>query len=120
MAKFSCAVVVHREDGTPVWFLPGQDVPEWAFARIGEHVYAGELSTPTVAAVEVEDASDPAEEVEVDPSGVDGVSESGDTEAVSAVESDTSPASKSAEPSTEPDFTKPAPAKRGRPRKTQG
>lgn len=37
MAVFTAHTVVHR-DSRPVFFAPGDEVPDWAVDRVGDHV----------------------------------------------------------------------------------
>lgn len=48
-AKFGVNTIVYTEDGSPVKFSIGDDVPEWAEGRFGDHclaVPAAEVSVP--------------------------------------------------------------------------
>lgn len=101
MPKFIVAVQVKSENGMHVGFLPGDAVPEWALKVVGDHVHDGKDSVVN----DVEDSTD--EDVQEDDSAES--SESG----VEDVQEE-APAVDVA-----PDFTKPAPAKRGRPRKVE-
>lgn len=81
MSTFAVHTVVHR-DGFPVFFTPGDELPEWAEGVVGDHV----LTADSKPAPKDDETDDEADE-------------------------DSTPAS------DVPDFTAPAPARRGRPRK---
>ena len=42
MAKFNTHVAVHKDPAETVWFAPGDEVPDWAFELVGDHVYGGD------------------------------------------------------------------------------
>lgn len=48
-------VPIHNSDGTTSWFGPGDDVPDWAAAQIGDHAFEAEdvADVPQVAEVPV-------------------------------------------------------------------
>lgn len=104
MPKFSCHVVIRR-DLDIFEFAPGDEVPSWAIGNVGAHVLTDD--TPIDAPDSTESTADDSpsdqneaptnEETEADPQAEEGDS----AEPADAV----------------PDFTQPAPAKRGRPRK---
>lgn len=37
--KFEYHVAVHKDPAETVWFAPGDDVPEWALDKVGDHTY---------------------------------------------------------------------------------
>lgn len=101
MAKFSTHVALMSPEYQAVSFGPGDDVPEWAVDQVGAHV------------LEPEEASEPDESGEAstadEPEGQDQGEEDGDD---ADGEDDTPPPA-----DDQPDFTAPAPARRGRSRK---
>lgn len=104
MPKFSCHVVIRR-DLDIVGFAPGDEVPSWAIGNVGAHVLTGDTPNAAPDSTEltaddspsVQDEASANEETEADPQAEEGDA----AESADAV----------------PDFTQPAPAKRGRPRK---
>gem|GEM_PF-6391400 len=87
MTVFTAHTVVHAESG-PVFFGPGDELPEWAVGRVGDHV----LSDPA------EPGDKPDGEPDDEP----------DTEGGDEPEDPAEPGDK---PDV-PDFTKPAPRRR--------
>ena len=79
MSVFTVHTLVHR-DGLPVAFAPGDELPDWAVGKVGDHCLADTGSKPRPAPA-AESTPEPADDKPV------------------------------------PDFTKPAPARRGRPPK---
>ena len=101
MPKF--VVHTHVKNGFESFaFAPGQEVPDWAIDKIGSHVHDGaNLAFPEpVAEPAGLTAVEPVPEVVAEPAGLTAV------EPVPEVVA-------------EPDFTQPAPAKSGRPRKAE-
>lgn len=41
MSTFAVHTVVHR-DGSPVFFTPGDELPEWAEGSVGDHVLSAD------------------------------------------------------------------------------
>jgi len=87
----------------PVSFAPGDDVPEWALDLVGAHVLEPEDTDDDGAKDESEDESQGEDQ------GDDGDSDADDD---SDGEDSTPPPA-----DDQPDFTAPAPARRGRSRK---
>lgn len=99
----------HLFDGVQsIEFAPGDVVPDWALGKVTNRVATGPDSESSEGSSDSAESEGFGETVTAEDSSEDGAegSENDETEAV--------------EESGEPDFTKPAPAKRGRPRKTQG
>lgn len=101
MPKF--VVHTHVKNGFESFaFAPGQEVPDWAIEKVGSHVHDdANLTFP-------EPAAEPVDLIAVEPV----------SEVVAEPEVPESEPEK-VEPAAEPDFTQPAPAKRGRPRKAE-
>lgn len=98
MSVFAVHTIVHR-DGSTVAFAPGDELPEWAVAKVGPHCLSVDAESEPLSG------------------GAD------DTEDTPAAESAASEDPEESEPTGEPiadvpDFTGSAPApRRGRPRK---
>ena len=90
----------------PANFAPGDEVPEWALDQVGDHVLEPE---ETADADEPDTSDDPGSQEQADDSSGD--SGAGD-ESDADDEDDTPPPA-----DEQPDFTAPAPARRGRARK---
>lgn len=93
-------VSLWAENGALVNLAPGDELPEWAEGKVGDHC----LTLPTEAIAEPEVESENPEAENADPD------DEGDAEDAPASEV------KGAKPTEAPDFTAPAP-RRGRPRK---
>lgn len=98
MAKFSTHVALMSPEYQAVSFGPGDEVPEWAVDQVGAHVLEPEETS------ESDESDDSNESGEQD-------QESADDE---ADDEDDNPPPADDE---QPDFTAPAPARRGRSRK---
>lgn len=114
MAKFAVYTVVH-EGFTAHSFKPGDDVPEWAIDLVGDHV----LEPEAPDAVDVPDFIGTPETPADDAGTDDGDSDGDDPENATADASGdvTGAADEASDAVDVPDFTAPAPARRGRPRK---
>ncbi|QDG90708.1 hypothetical protein [Pseudarthrobacter sp. NIBRBAC000502770] len=107
MPKFAAHTFVH--DGlTSHSFAPGDEVPEWALEQVGDHVLVPEEKA------ESEDPGTPADSgaQDQDPGTGDENDPDGDKDDDSDGEDSTPPPA-----DDQPDFTAPAPARRGRTRK---
>lgn len=108
MPKFAAHTFVH--DGlTSHSFAPGDEVPEWALEQVGDHVLVPEEKA------ESEDPGTPADSgaQDQDPGTVDDDPDGdADDDSDGDGEDSTPPAA-----DDQPDFTAPAPARRGRSRK---
>lgn len=103
MPKFAAHTFVH--DGlTSHSFAPGDEVPEWAVGQVGDHVLVPEEKA------EADESSTPADSGAQDQDPGEG--EDGDADADADGEDDTPPPA-----DEQPDFTAPAPVRRGRSRK---
>lgn len=103
MPKFAAHTFVH--DGlTSHSFAPGDEVPEWALEQVGDHVLVPEEKSDS------EDPGTPADSGAQDQDPDEG--EDGDADDDSEYEDSTPPPA-----DDQPDFTAPAPARRGRSRK---
>ena len=100
MPKFSKHVALMSPEYQPANFAPGDEVPEWALDQVGGHVLEPEEPTDSDDADGSEESDEPDEE-QGDDSGND---EDGEDEAPPPADD-------------QPDFTAPAPARRGRTRK---
>ncbi|BCW61850.1 hypothetical protein [Arthrobacter sp. StoSoilB22] len=112
MPKFSTHVALMNPEYQPANFGPGDDVPEWAIDLVGDHVLEPEAKDVSADASDFTGASDA-------PAGDEGKAD-GDSEDAGAGDSgDASDAADEASKASDdaPDFTAPAPARRGRPRK---
>lgn len=99
MPKFT--VHTHVKNGFESFsFKPGQEVPTWAIGKVGAHAHDGFQAESIASQVNTE-----VPELTVEPENETEAEELEVTESPVVVT---------------PDFTKPAPAKRGRPRKTEG
>lgn len=140
MPKFTKAVQVENRSGEYVGFLPGDDVPAWAFAKVGTHARdGGEISAAQVEGLSDAEATSEAGAIiaraENDAAGIvakaeaeaasiiaeaqaNALADNADKGVTEEAEDDSqSEANAEAEESAEPDFTKAAAPKRGRPRK---
>ena len=110
MPKFSTNVALMDPEYKPANFGPGDDVPEWALDQVGAHVLEAEEASDS------DESDDKADESEDQGEGQGNADESGhdgDSEA-----DDDSDGEDSAPPTDEqPDFTAPAPVRRGRSRR---
>lgn len=145
MPKFTEAVVLNKPGNLGrAQFLPGDEVPAWALTRIGAHVHDGKDARPRVtgstedesteeriaeiiaraedeAKAIVASAEDEAKKIIAEASAKTEEAEVDSTEDEAEADAKSDETAE-AEESGEPDFTKPAeakpaPAKRGRPRK---
>lgn len=99
MPKFSVQVALMGPEYRPVSFGPGDDVPDWALDLVGAHVLEPED-------IDDDGANDESQGEDRGDDGDNDADEDGDGE-----ESTPPPAD------DQPDFTAPAPARRGRSRK---
>lgn len=103
MPKITKHVPVRRGFDT-VWLKPGDELPDWAVGLVGDHALdAASLDTEGDDEARAGESSDLDETPELDPEP----------------QVDQNPAASEVEGGSAPDFTKPAPAKRGRPRRAE-
>jgi len=107
MPKFSTHVALMDPEYKPANFAPGDEVPEWAIEQVGAHVLEREEVTESDDAGEAGKAGESETADEADGQTAD--DEDGDD---ADGEDDTPPPA-----DEQPDFTAPAPARRGRARK---
>jgi hypothetical protein len=88
-------------------FAPGDEVPEWALDQVGDHVLEAEEPSGSEDADGSDESDESDQEQADDSSGDSGADDESDGDG----EDDTPPAD------DQPDFTAPAPARRGRARK---
>ena len=106
MPKFSTHVALMNPEYQPANFAPGDEVPEWALDQVGEHVLVPEERTESDdsdAAGGTDDSDSQSQD-----EGAGGDSPGGDEEADGDGEDSTPPPA-----DDQPDFTAPAPARRG-------
>ncbi|MFW0772524.1 hypothetical protein ACLRGI_05095 [Paenarthrobacter nitroguajacolicus] len=112
MPKFSTHVALMNPEYQPANFAPGDEVPEWAIDQVGQHVLEPEAAdAPDVPGFTGVPETLAADEGEQEDSG----SDSADSDA--ADDGDSESSDEAADASDVPDFTAPAPARRGRARK---
>ena len=104
MPKFSCHVVIRR-DLDIFEFAPGDEIPSWAIGNVGAHVLADDTSEAVPDSTESTAGNSPSDQDEA----------SADEEMEADTQAEEGDAAEPAD--AVPDFTQPAPAKRGRPRK---
>lgn len=107
--KFSTHVALMNPEYQPANFAPGDEVPAWALDQVGEHVLAPEEPTES-------DDSGTSDESGADgQDGADGAGEEGPGDDEDADGEDSTPPAAD----DQPDFTAPAPARRGTRTRTQ-
>lgn len=118
MPKFTCHVVLKRGLES-IEFAPGDELPSWAVGLVGTHALNAEEAAPDADPSEPD--ADPLDEDANPDAGSGANPDNSETDGDAA---DTDSGDVTAEAGSElatadsaPDFTKPAPAKRGRPRK---
>lgn len=104
MPKFSTHVALMNPEYQPANFAPGDEVPEWALDQVGDHV----LEPEETADADDSDASDDPDSQDQEQGNNSGADEEADDDG----EDPNPPAA-----DDQPDFTAPAPARRGRSRK---
>ena len=106
MPKFSTHVALMSPEYQAMSFGPGDEVPEWAVGQVGAHV----LEPEDPADTDESDGEDESDEKSED-------QDSGHSEESDGEDSDDGEGDSESSDDNAPDFTKPAPARRGRARK---
>lgn len=105
MPKFSTHVALMNPEYRPVSFNPGDEVPEWAVDQVGEHVLDPEETTDSDEVGTSADSDAQDQEQEGDSSDDSGADDEADGDSDG---DDSNPPA-----GDQPDFTAPAPARRG-------
>ena len=108
MPKFSTHVALMDPEYKPANFAPGDEVPEWAIDQVGAHVLEPEEPADADESDASDDSGSQDQDQVDDSSGDSGAGDESDADG----EDDTPPPA-----DEQPDFTAPAPARRGRARK---
>ena len=119
MPKFSTHVALMTPEYQPANFAPGDEVPEWALDQVDQHVLEPEATDASDGDADFTGTpAPPNEEGTPDDSDQENVpADSNQDKAPDDSQDGSGVAAEATDADEVPDFTAPAPARRGRPRK---